>query len=98
VPEKIKGHFVSVWDEGTVKTNCELNPKTGELSPEIVDVPDLGALIREYFETPNEGDEIKVCPTCHEFIMKTVMNPRGRHDLVEEEVCSNPDCESRTEE
>jgi len=91
---RIKGHFVSKWSEGTVKTNCELDPETGELFPETVDTKDLGSLEKEYFETP-DGDEIPVCSTCHEFILKTAMFPAVGKSLIEGSECSNLDCDSR---
>ena len=87
---KIKGQFVSVWTDGTVQTPCELDPVTGELFPETVEVSDLGSLEREYFQTP-DGD-FEVCPDCHGYILKTVVNPGIGHTLNEEQVCSNQDC------
>jgi hypothetical protein len=60
----IKGQFVSVWEEGTVSTSCELDPTTGELFPVTIETEnDLGSLEREYFQTP-DGEELTVCPTC----------------------------------
>lgn len=92
----IKGQFVSVWEEGVVQTHCELDPSTGEVFPDSVDTVDLGTLEREYFET-KDGDELEVCPTCHGYILKTVMNPGIGHDLNEENECSDPECESHEE-
>lgn len=95
MPKRIKGHFVSQWENGIIKTNCELDTKTGELFPETVDAPnDLGSLEKEYFETP-DGDELPVCPTCHEFILKTAMLPAVGKSLIEGNECSNLDCDSR---
>ena len=94
LPKKIKGHFVSEWTNGTIKTDCELDTETGELFPETVDANDLGSLEREYFETP-DGDELPVCSTCHEFIMKTAMLPAVGKSLIEGNECSNLDCDSR---
>ena len=92
----VKGHFVSVWEEGHVVTPCELDEDTGELFPDTVDVGDLGSLEKEFFQTPDE-EEYPVCPTCHGFILKTVMNPGIGHDLNEEKECSNPACESHSD-
>jgi len=89
----LKGHFISVWEEGHVVTPCFLAEDSGELFPEAVDVGDLGSLEKEFFQTP-DGNEIPVCPTCHEFILKNVMNPGVGHTLNEEDECSNPECES----
>ena len=92
--KRIKGTFTSVWENGIVTSSCELDPTNGELSPEMIDGEgNLGCLEREYFQTP-DGDELAVCPTCHGFLMKTAMQPGIGHTLNEEEVCSNPECES----
>ena len=93
----IKGTFTSVWSGRAVTTSCQLDPNSGELFPKTVDTyNDLGNLEREYFED-EDGDEHEVCSTCHEFILKGVMNPDIGHDLNEEMECSNPDCESHEE-
>jgi hypothetical protein len=92
----VKGFFVSEWTNGIVKTNCALDTDTGELFPEALntDVDDLGSLDKEYFEAPDE-EEIPVCSTCHEFILRTAMFPAIGKSLVEGSECSNPDCDSR---
>lgn len=97
--KKIKGIFVSYWSDGKIVTPCYLDTKTGELFPETVDVQDMGTLEREkfYVGDSEDGDEYDVCPVCHEYVLKSVMNPGIGHDLNEEQVCSNPDCESREE-
>ena len=93
IPTILQGSFVSVWDEGTVQTQGTLNTKTGEVTAKFVNVPDLGSLKREYFEDETE-DTYEVCTECHEYILKSEMNPGIGHDLNEERVCSNKDCES----
>ena len=98
----IEGSFTSKWSGGIVATTCRLDLNSGELFPEIIDAPDdLGNLEREYFTVSfppaDMGKEYEVCTTCHEFILKTVMNPGLGHDLNEEEECSNSDCESHEE-
>jgi hypothetical protein len=78
----VKGFFVSQWEGGLVKTSCDLDTATGELSTETVEVPnDLGCLESEHFESL-DGEEIPVCSTCHEFI-------------IEDGQCLNVDCDSR---
>ena len=94
-----KGIFVSVWSDGcTIETSATLNPKTGEVTADQSnDTEDHGSLEREYFEYKNrkhQACEVEVCTTCHSYIMKTVMNPGIGHDLNEEKVCADPDCES----
>lgn len=91
------GTFTSVWDDGSIITTpATLNENSGEVTAKSVDADIDGCLEREYF-SPNddEDEEIEVCTTCHSYILKTVMNPGMGHDLIEEQVCSNPDCESR---
>lgn len=90
---KIKGSFVSVWEQGTVQTEGTLDTSDGEVTAKSVDIDDLGSLEREYFED-KDGNEYEICTTCHNYILKTEMNPGTGHDLNEEQVCSNPDCES----
>lgn len=96
---KVKGLFVSVWTEGgPVKTYAELETDTGAIETRAEDVDDLGSLEREYFEA-EDGTEFPVCTTCHEYILKPVMNPdnvgKGLHEAL---VCSNPKCESNEEQ
>jgi hypothetical protein len=91
----IKCTFTSVWsDDSAITTACEYDPKTGEVISSTVDINPDGCLEREYITLPNK-EEIEVCPTCHSYVMKTVMNPGIGHDLNEEEECSDPDCESK---
>lgn len=90
----IKGKFISVWDEGIVTTNATLDPQTGHIDAESVEVGDLGNLIEELFEDEN-GDEYNVCPECHEYILKCVMedNPHNNTVLDEVERCSDVNCD-----
>ena len=94
----LKGQFTSEWDQGTVSTSCILDLNTGELFPEMVDTKDMGSLIREKFVGEN-GDEYRVCPYCHGYILKGKMFDdkvgNGQH---EEQVCADPNCESHEEE
>jgi hypothetical protein len=93
----MKGIFVSVWDGDTeVRTPAVLDEATGEIETKSVDVDDLdlNMLDREYFEN-EEGDEYKVCPECHEYILKTVMKEGIGKTLYEAQVCSNPYCENQ---
>ncbi len=91
-----KGIFVSVWSDGcTIETSATLNPKTGEVTADQSnDTEDHGSLEREYFEDVDETFD--VCTTCHEYILKTTMEPNqvGK-GLSEVTACSNPECDSR---
>jgi hypothetical protein len=93
----IKGTFTSIWSEGSVTTPCFLNLQTGGLFPESADGSDRGTLESEEF-TASNGDTYKVCPVCHEYILKGKMIPdqtgKGMH---EEDQCTNPNCESNEE-
>jgi hypothetical protein len=77
----LKGTFTSIWDEGTVTTNCTLDTETGELTPDTVDVPDLGSLVSESF-SGEDGSEYGVCTECHKYI------------LIGNEFCTDPNCET----
>jgi hypothetical protein len=92
--KNIKCQFTSEWSDGSVITTpCIYDPKTGEVTPEVSKgrIP-TGSLEREFITLP-DGEELDVCQNCHGFVLKPVMNPgRAKHDLVEETVCSDPDC------
>jgi hypothetical protein len=93
-PSIIPGSFVSVWDSGSVQTEGTLNTRTGEVTAETSNLSELGSLDREYFEDKT-GKEYEVCPECHQYILKTVINPdQIGKSLSEIQVCSDPDCDS----
>lgn len=91
---KCKCEFTSIWSDGSIVTTpCIYDSKTGEVSPEVSKghIPS-DTLEREYITLP-DGEEKEVCQVCHGFVMKSVLNPgQANHDLIEEEVCSDPDC------
>jgi len=90
---EIKGTFVSIWDNGSVRTPATLDLETGEVSTDSVEADDnLGTLMEEWFED-SEGDEHEICPECHEYILHTCMEPGIGHNLDELKRCKNPDCE-----
>lgn len=92
----MNGIFTSVWDGGSqISTSAELNEITGEVSTQSVDVEkfDLENLDEEYF-TDDNGKEYSICPTCHTFIMKTIMVDGIGSCYDEKTVCSDPDCEN----
>lgn len=93
----MKVEFTSEWSDGTiVVTPCIYDEKTGEITPEVSkNSRPKGCLEREYITLP-DGDEKEVCQECHGYVMKSVMNHgQAKHDLVEEDVCSDPDCVER---
>jgi hypothetical protein len=95
VDQILKGSFVSVWEQGIVQTEGTLNTDTGEVTCNSVESENLGSLEREYFED-KDGNEYEVCPTCHEYILKTTIDPdQVGKGLSETKVCFNPDCDSR---
>jgi hypothetical protein len=89
---EIKCEITSEWSDGSIVTTpCIYNPKTGEITPEVSKgrIP-TGSLEEEYITLP-DGELKNVCQVCHGFVIKT--NPgQAKHDLVEEEVCSDPTC------
>jgi hypothetical protein len=91
----MKGTFVSIWDEGSLRTPAELNEATGEVTTNSVDAEGMEHLIEEWFEDGETGDEYEICPDCHEYILKTVMKEGVGKHLYEAQVCSNPDCDNQ---
>ena len=89
----VKCTFTSLWDDNSeITTPATYDLTTGEVSAESSNADPKASLVKEYITLPC-GEEIEICRTCHEFVLKTVMNPgQAKHDLIEEEVCSNPDC------
>jgi hypothetical protein len=85
--------LTSEWSDGSiVTTNCTINPKTGEIDPEVSRGPvPTGSLDEEYITLPG-GDRKEVCQTCHEYVLKTAMVPGVGKTLNEAEECSNPNC------
>ena len=93
--KNLNGFFTSVWDGNTeITTPAKLNVKTGEITTESVETNDIDILEREYF-TLKSGDELEVCPECHEYILKTVMKESDGKSLYEAKICSNPNCENQ---
>lgn len=88
----ITGKFTSTWSEGIVVTHCKLNPNTGELFPDTANVSDLGLLEKETFEA-NNGETYDVCPSCHSYVLKTVVGDRADLSYGEYQECSDPDCD-----
>lgn len=95
----MKGTFVSIWDNGSVRTPATLDTETGEVTTNSVEADDnLGTLMEEWFESNesfNAGEEYEICPECHEYILKTVMKDGIGSTLYEARVCSDSDCENQ---
>ena len=93
-PRSIKCEYTSMWDcDVKVTTEATYYPKTGEVDAETSKVEVDGMLLDEYVTLPDDT-EIPVCRYCHDHVKRTEMNPGIGHDLNEELVCTNPDCES----
>ena len=93
----MKCEFTSVWDDDSVVTTpCEYDPDTGEVTPEVSKgrIP-TGCLEREYI-TLEDGEEIEVCPDCHGFTLKAVMDDLADLSYGETSECRNPDCVEET--
>lgn len=73
-----EGVFTSVWDGGTeVESTCKFNLHTGEITDirrkgddDVPNFEELCSLDEEYVESANGGTRYKVCPNCHNYIMK----------------------------
>jgi hypothetical protein len=89
----IKCTFTSIWDDDSIVTTpCTLIPETGEVNPEVSTGPiPSGCLKREFISFIN-GDEHEVCPTCHSYILKTVVGDRADLSFGESQECSDPNC------
>jgi hypothetical protein len=90
----IKCVFTSVWDgDITVETPAVYDPETGYI--EVLSAADVGGLQvleREYITLP-DGEEIAVCPVCHEYTMRSCMVPSTHSkDFLAAKECRNPDC------
>ena len=84
--------FTSEWDDGSiVTTDCTYNEQTGEVEPEVSKghIP-TGMVTREFITI--KGEELTVCPECHGYVMKTVMEDLADQSYGEIEVCSDPNC------
>jgi hypothetical protein len=89
----IKGTLISVWSNcGEIRTKAKLYAD-GSIVTDAVEISDPGVLESERFEDEND-DEYTVCPDCHEYILKSVMQEDNRIQACYDEVlvCSNPDC------
>jgi len=85
--------FTSEWSDGSVvATPCSYRPATGEVTPNISKGPIPTGSLKAEFITLMDGTEIKVCRTCHDFVLKPVMIPGIGHTLNEAEECMNPLC------
>jgi hypothetical protein len=88
----MKGTFVSIWDNGSIRTPAELNEETGEIQTTSVDADGMEHLMEEWFED-EDGEEFEVCPVCHEYILHTCMEDGIAHNLDEVKRCKNRDCD-----
>ena len=94
--KEIKGVLLTVWSNGEdLESPATLNEKTGEITVlQTHDGKDRGCLEREKFTDEDEND-YDVCPSCHEYILKTVMAQNKHCSAVvdESQVCMNRDCD-----
>jgi len=93
---EVKCTFVSVWD-GDVTLRSRAIYHTDDHSIEVLemhDVDGLDTLEREYVELP-DGDELQVCPFCHEHVLVPAMVEGVGKSLTETYECPNPDCPNK---
>lgn len=88
--------FISVWDDGIrIESKASYDTISGEIFvKETHEVEGVDILQDEYIILPN-GDEIKVCKECHEYIMHTVMVDGEGHTYEETQECMGPDCSNK---
>jgi len=88
--------FTNVWDDGSqITTACDYDPVTGEVTPQMSKAIPKGSCVREYITLYPSGEEIDVCRTCHEYILRTELEEGIGRQLLEVKHCTNPDCPSR---
>lgn len=87
-PQEMKGTFVSHWDCGSViETPASVNVNTGEITTTASNQNPKGSLVSEEF-IYEDGDSRKVCPECHDHILKPVMVEGVGKQLEEAFECS----------
>jgi hypothetical protein len=105
----IKCTFYARWHKENwnqvVDVDCDYFPETGEVVPVRTPQPMISEakLGGEWITTTKTSDDItgfhsaqdiKVCPVCHRYVMKTEMNPGIGDSFEPEEICRDPDCPS----
>jgi len=87
------GTFTSVWDMGEITTPATLDTENGHVETDSVEVSDEYEVLHSEYFTDEDGNEYKVCPECHEYIIKDV---EFEHEgALGDKVCSNPYCPSQ---
>ncbi len=85
-----KGIFTSVWDAGIVTSPATLDTETGQLEVDSAEVSEEYKVLESETFTDEDGVEYKVCPECHEYIVKDV---EFEHEgNLGDRVCSHPYC------
>jgi hypothetical protein len=93
----IKCKIISEYSHGTViEEEATFEPSTGEVN--LVNYKyeieaDYGYVTAAHIELDDDS-EIKVCPVCRNYIMKTVVGDRSDCSYGEYEVCSDSECDS----
>jgi hypothetical protein len=83
---KIAGYFTSIWEEGNIETPAILDLETGSLDVDFSeDCVEYEHLIREEFVSMG-GEVYTVCPDCHSYITKNVLNSVDE-EIVDVRVC-----------
>jgi len=85
--------FTSEWDDGSVvTTDCVYNEVTGEVEPEVSnDTPPVGMVEEEHI-TLRSGKQITICPECHGYVMKTIVDDNADLSFGVHQECSDPNC------
>jgi hypothetical protein len=93
---EVKCAFVSVWDgDITLRSRAIYHKDTGEVEVlETHDIDGLQFMNREYIELP-DGEELPVCTTCHEYVLRPAMVEGVGKSLAETMECAGSTCESK---
>lgn len=89
--------FISIWDGGVELRSRAFFHKDSE-SVEVLDIHDAEGLetLEEEFIVFADGSTMDVCPSCHEGVLKTTMEPhpdnpmdKTLYEIVRCTVCRN---------
>lgn len=85
--------FTSVWEGGSlVKTPATYNQNTSLVEVDSpIEFDPSGCLTKEYITLP-DGTDLDVCPECHEYTLKTVMEEGVGKHLYEIKECPGCGC------
>lgn len=61
------GQYISEWELGKISTTAVIDTDTYKVTAKQVKSPDLGGIVKEYFESENKI--YNICMNCHRCIL-----------------------------